>query len=60
MMYMLRNHMIDVTEFEQRAPAIKDPQVQQWAAGALPILKQHLEQAQQIAADMGLQTKHAR
>jgi len=60
MMYMLRNHMIDVTEFEQQAPAIKDPQVQQWAAGALPILKQHLQQAQQIATEMGLQTTHAR
>ena len=60
MMYMLRNHMIDVTEFEQRAPAIKDPEVQEWAAGTLPILKQHLEQAQHIATDMGLQTTHAR
>src|SRR5437868_4234301 len=29
-MYMLRDHMKDVTRFEEGAQVIKDPQVQQW------------------------------
>src|SRR5215204_6114349 len=53
-MYMVRDHMKDLTRFEEGAQAIKDPQVQQWAAGSLPILKQHLHEAQQIATVIGV------
>ena len=52
--YMLRDHRKDVKEFERHLKAIKDPQVQQWAEGTLPLLRQHLRQAQQIASAIGL------
>jgi putative membrane protein len=51
---MLRDHRKDVKEFERHLKAIKDPQVQQWAEGTLPLLRQHLRQAQQIASAIGL------
>ena len=54
MTYMLRDHKKDVKEFEQGVKAIKDPQVQQWAEGTLPVLKQHLQKAQQIASSIGI------
>jgi len=60
MMHMLRDHLKDVTRFEEGAQAIQDPQVQQWAAGSLPILKEHLQQAQQIAAAIGIQPTDSR
>jgi putative membrane protein len=52
--YMLHDHRKDVKEFERHVKAIIDPQVQQWAEGALPLLKQHLRQAQQIASSIGI------
>ena len=52
--YMLRDHRKDVKEFERRVKAIKDPQVLQWAEGTLPVLKEHLRQAQQVAGAIGL------
>ena len=57
--YMLRDHRKDVKEFERNVKTIKDPQVQQWAEGRLPILKQHLRQAQQIAGAIGINTSAA-
>jgi putative membrane protein len=54
MEYMLRDHRKDVKDFERNVKAIKDPQVQQWAEGTLPLLKQHLQQAQQIASAIGM------
>jgi len=53
---MLRDHRRDVKEFERHIKAIKNPQVQQWAEGTLPLLKQHLRQAQQIASSIGIDT----
>jgi putative membrane protein len=52
--YMLRDHRKDVKEFERTVKAIKDPQVQQWAEGTLPLLKAHLRQAQQLASAIGM------
>jgi putative membrane protein len=54
MQYMLRDHRKDVKEFERSVRAVKDPQVQQWAEGTLPLLKQHLRQAQHIASAIGM------
>ena len=54
--YMLRDHRKDVKEFERQAKAIKDPQVQRWAEGTLPLLKQHLQTAQRIASSIGIDT----
>ena len=60
MRYMVRDHMKDVKEFERSARAIKDPRVQQWAEGTLPLLKQHLRKAQQVAAAIGLNSDTGR
>jgi putative membrane protein len=57
MRYMLRDHHKDVKEFERHAKAIKDPQVQQWAEGTLPVLKQHLQKAQKIASSIGIDAR---
>ena len=57
--YMLRDHRKDVKDFERRLKAIKDPQIQQWAEGTLPLLKQHLQQAQQISSLIGIEPSAA-
>ena len=54
MTYMLRDHAKDVQEFERGAQALKNPQIQQWAEGTLPVLKQHLQKARQIANSIGI------
>jgi putative membrane protein len=54
--YILRDHRKEVKEFERHVKAIKNPQVQQWAEDALPLLKQHLHQAEQIASSIGIDT----
>jgi putative membrane protein len=54
MTYMLRDHAKDLKEFERGAQALKNPQVQQWAEGTLPVLKQHLQKARQIANSIGI------
>jgi putative membrane protein len=60
MEYMLRDHRKDVKEFERHLKTIKDPQIQQWAEGTLPLLKRHLRQAQQIAGSIGFEPSSAR
>ena len=60
MEYMLRDHRKDVKEFERNVKAITDPQVLHWAEGTLPLLKEHLRQAQQIAGAIGLDMSAAR
>ena len=60
MTYMLRDHAKDVKEFERGAHALKNPQIQQWAEGTLPVLKQHLQKARQIASSIGIDQKPAR
>jgi hypothetical protein len=46
--------MKDLGQFEQGAQTLTDPQVKQWTAATLPILKDHLEQANAIAAMIGV------
>jgi putative membrane protein len=53
---MVRDHVKDLDDFEQGAQTLKDPQVKQWTAGTLPILKDHLERAKAIAATIGITT----
>ena len=54
MAFMLRDHRNDVKECERHVRGIKDPQLRQWAERTLPVLKQHLQQAQQIASAIGI------
>lgn len=59
MEYMLRDHRKDVKEFERHIKTINNPEVQRWAEGAVPLLKQHLRQAQQIASSIGIEAAAA-
>jgi putative membrane protein len=52
--FMVRDHMKDLGQLEQGAQTLTDPQVKQWTAATLPILKDHLEQANAIAAMIGV------
>lgn len=51
--YMLKEHMKDVAEFEHTGKQLKDPNVKQWVTATLPILKEHLTIAENIADDLG-------
>lgn len=46
-----------VAEFEQGTKDLKDPQVKQWASATLPVLKEHLKIAQNLADDLGIGSK---
>ena len=57
--YMLKDHIKDVTEFERGAKEVKNPRVQQWASATLPVLKEHLKMAKNIADELGIGSKTA-
>ncbi|MCW3072539.1 MAG: outer membrane protein-like protein [Bacteroidetes bacterium] len=42
---MVRDHKMDVCEFEKEAKKAKDADLQKWASGKVPVLKAHLEAA---------------
>jgi putative membrane protein len=52
--FMVRDHIKAVDDWEQRAPTLTDSRIEHWVAGLLPILKDHLEQGQSIAARIGV------
>jgi putative membrane protein len=47
---MVDDHEEDVSEFERASKDLKDPDLRQWAAHALPTLKSHLEMARDMKA----------
>lgn len=47
---MLEDHQKDVEEFTDQSQKAKDPDLKQWVINTLPILRKHLEKAQQIDA----------
>jgi putative membrane protein len=51
--YIVQYHKKEVKQFEQNAQQIKDQDVKKWAASAVPVLKEHLQKAQTIAASIG-------
>jgi putative membrane protein len=55
--YMVKEHMKDVAEFEHTGKQLKDPNVKQWVTATLPVLKEHLTIAKNIADDMGISSK---
>jgi putative membrane protein len=57
MAFMVRDHMKDLGELQQRAATLTDPRVQHWMEDTLHILKEHLEQAKLIAAAIGVTAK---
>lgn len=54
MAMMLQNHAKIVQEFERQSLTERDTEVRQWAAGAVPLLKEHLERAQTLASALGM------
>lgn len=55
--YMLNEHRKDVAVFENSGKALKDPDLQQWVTATLPILKEHLKMAKNIAGDLQVQSE---
>jgi putative membrane protein len=49
MQHMVKDHKTDVSEFEHASKAAKDPAVKSFASQTLPILQEHLREAQRIA-----------
>lgn len=54
MAFMVRDHMKNLSELEQRAPTLTDARVEHWTADTLRILKDHLAHAKVIAATIGV------
>lgn len=46
---MVKDHKKDVSDFRRESKAARDPDVKQFAADTLPILEDHLKQAESIA-----------
>lgn len=51
---MVKDHETDIAEFRNEAKNGQDPQVKAWAQKTLPVLEQHLAQAKQVAAQVGV------
>lgn len=58
MSFMVQDHEKDLGELKQRAPTLTDPRVEHWTADALRIVKDHLEEAQAIATEIGANPTH--
>ena len=50
--HMVIEHENDVIEFEHSAQGLESPRVQQWASLTLPMLKEHLATAKNIAKEL--------
>jgi putative membrane protein len=44
----IKAHQKDIKEFEKASKDVKDPEVKAWATKTLPVLKEHLAQAQKL------------
>ncbi len=58
MSFMVQDHEKDLGELKQRAPTLTDPRVEHWPADAQRIVKDHLEEAQAIATEIGANPTH--
>jgi putative membrane protein len=54
MQEMVRDHTQDVAEFEKASQTASDPDVKAWAAGKLPILREHLALARDVNSQLVL------
>jgi len=53
MSHMVKDHEKDVQEFEKQVEKGKDPEFRAFAEKTLPVLRQHLELARSVAAQVG-------
>jgi putative membrane protein len=51
--HAVMDHQKDIREFQKEADSGKDPQVKQFAQQTLPVLKKHLQMAQQAQQSLG-------
>jgi putative membrane protein len=51
---MVKDHKADIAAFEKKANAGKDPVAKGVAEKALPIIREHLRMAEQIASSLGI------
>jgi putative membrane protein len=49
----VRAHMDTIQMFQQQMPTLSDPDLRNWAARNLPVMQQHLSEAQRISAAIG-------
>ncbi len=49
---MIRDHQEDVTAFQRQAESGQDPDVRAWAAGMLPVLREHARLAERVHAEV--------
>jgi len=54
MKMMIDDHMKDIPEFERAASQATNPEVKQFASQALPMLRDHLKMARDIAGKLGV------
>lgn len=59
MKHQVIDHKKDVAKFEQKANAIQNPDLKTWAQNTLPVLKQHLQMAEQDAGKVGVDVNQA-
>jgi len=46
---MVKDHRTDVSEFEHESNSAKDPAVKSFATQTLPVLKEHLREAEKLS-----------
>lgn len=56
---MVNDHKQDVTEFQQESKSAKDPALKSFVEQTLPVLREHLSQAQQILPAQKAEADHA-
>lgn len=56
---MVADHKQDVAEFKKASMTAKDPDLKSWAGQTLPTLESHLQEAEKVAPQVGVNTASA-
>lgn len=57
MSHMVKDHRMDLTQFQRYARTGGDPEVKAWAGKMLPVLQEHRKLAEQTAAQVGVKAE---